>query len=96
MSAKTISLEQVKANLLADPDVKEAYDALAPAQQVARLRIARGLTQAQLADLVGTRQPSIARLESGAVPPSMSFLRKVAAALDAQVEVNLVPRHQPS
>jgi predicted transcriptional regulator len=96
MSAKTISLEQVKVNLLADPAVKEAYDALAPAQQVARLRIARGLTQAQLADLVGTKQPSIARLESGAVPPSMSFLRKVAAALDAQVEVTLVPRHQPS
>jgi hypothetical protein len=48
----TIPLEQVKANLLADPEVKEAYDALAPSQQVARLRIARELTQAQLADLV--------------------------------------------
>ncbi len=96
MSAKTISLEQVKTDLLADPEVKEAYDPLALAQQVARLRIARGLTQAQLAELVGAKQPSIARLESGAVPPSMSFLRKVAAALDAQVEVKLVPRHQPS
>ena len=48
----TIPLEQVKANLLADPEVKDAYDALAPSQHVARLRIARGLTQAQLADLV--------------------------------------------
>lgn len=94
MSTKTIALDAVKAELLADPEVKAAYDALEPAQQVARLRIARGLTQAQLAELVGTKQPSIARLESGAMLPSISFLRKVAAALDAQVEVNLVPRHQ--
>ncbi len=96
MSARTISLDEVKQELLADPEVQRAYAALEPAQQVARLRIARGLTQAQLAELVGTRQPSIARLESGAMQPSIRFLRKVAAALDAQVEVTLAPRQQTS
>jgi transcriptional regulator with XRE-family HTH domain len=50
----------------------------------------RGLTQTQLAELVGTRQPSIARLENGSSLPSISFLQKVAAALDARVEVRLV------
>jgi len=32
---------------------------LEPGYQIARLRIARGLTQTQLAEMVGTRQPSI-------------------------------------
>lgn len=96
MSAKTISLDEVKTELLADPAIQQAYAALAPAQQVTRLRIARGLIRRHLRELVGTRQPSIARLESGAMQPSISFLRKVAAALDAQVEVTLVPRQQPS
>jgi predicted transcriptional regulator len=90
MSAKTIPFEQVKAEILSDPEVKAHYDAFESAYQIARLRIKRGLTQAQLAELVGTKQPSIARLESGTVEPSLSFLRKVAAALDAHVEVNIV------
>jgi DNA-binding XRE family transcriptional regulator len=91
MSAKTIRFEEVKAKLLADPEVKQAYDALEPAYQIARLRIARGLTQTQLAAMVGTKQPSIARLESGASQPSVAFLQKVAAALGARLEVRLVP-----
>jgi DNA-binding XRE family transcriptional regulator len=64
--------------------------ALEPGYPVARLRIQRGLTQAQLAAMVGTRQPSIARLENGSSLPSISFLQKVAAALDATIEVRLV------
>jgi predicted transcriptional regulator len=44
-----------------------------------------------LADLVGTKQSSIARLERGTTPPNLSFLSKVAAALGARVEVHLTP-----
>ncbi len=65
--------------------------ALEPAYQIARLRILRGLTQEELASMIGTKQPSIASLESGSTEPSLSFLRKVAAALGARVEVRIVP-----
>ena len=67
----------------------EALAAREPAYQVARLRILHGLTQKQLAEMVGTKQSSIARLERGATPPNLSFLSKVAAALGARVEVRL-------
>ena len=60
--------------------------------QIARLRLLRGMTQAKLADKVGTRQPSIARLENGSSMPSLSFLGRVAEALDAQVEIKIRPR----
>lgn len=87
----TIPFEQVKAELLADPEVQAAYDALGPAYEIARLRLERGLTQAQLAELVGTRQPSIARLERGQTQPTFEFLARVAAALDMRLEVRFVP-----
>jgi transcriptional regulator with XRE-family HTH domain len=90
MSVQIMYFAEAKAKLLEDPEVKQAYDALEPAYQIARLRIARGLTQAQLAKLVGTKQSSIARLESGASQPSIAFLQKVAAALDARLEVRFV------
>ena len=80
-----------EAQQLQEREFVEAVDALEPGYQIARLRIQRGLTQAQLAELVGTRQPSIARLESGQSHPSLSFLQRVAEVLQARVEVNLIP-----
>ena len=65
MSTSAVPLDQVEAEALRDPEVRKAYEELEPAYQVARLRIMRGLTQQQLADLVRASQSSIARLESG-------------------------------
>lgn len=76
---------------LQDPEFVDAARELEPGYQIARLRIARGLTQAQLAELVGTRQPSIARIESGKSLPSLSFLERVAGVLNARVEVRILP-----
>jgi len=73
------------------PDFLAAAEELEPGYQVARLRMLRGLTQAQLAEMVGTRQPSIARLENGSSTPSLSFLNKIAEALGAKIEFKLIP-----
>lgn len=40
------------------------------------------LTQAQLAKKMGTQQPSIARVESGSILPSLTFLETLADSLD--------------
>jgi DNA-binding XRE family transcriptional regulator len=96
VSAKTIPYEQVLAKLLEDPEFREAYDELEPAYQVARLRIMRGLTQKQLADLVGTTQSSIARLESGRELPRLSFLQRVVEALGGKLTIRIEPLPQSS
>jgi DNA-binding XRE family transcriptional regulator len=75
-----------------DPDFVSAASTLEIGYQVSRLRIQRGLTQAQLAEMIGTRQPSIARLENGSSVPSLSFLDRIAKALDARIELHIVPR----
>jgi DNA-binding XRE family transcriptional regulator len=73
-----------------DPGFVTASRELEPGYQVARLRIQRGLTQTQLAELVGTHQPSIARLENGTSIPSLSFLNRIAESLDARVELKIL------
>lgn len=75
-----------------DPDFVAESLELEIGYQIARLRILQGLTQEELAERVGTRQPSIARLESGRSLPSLSFLEKIADALDAKMEIRIVPK----
>ncbi|HML41207.1 MAG TPA: tyrosine-type recombinase/integrase [Bellilinea sp.] len=41
---------------------------------------------AQIAEVVGTRQPSIARLKNGASATSLSFVIIIAEALGAKIE----------
>ena len=82
--------DEWRASKLENPEVREALEELEPAYIVARLRIERGLTQEQLAELVGTKQSSIARLESGRSQPRLSFLRRVVRALGAYLELRVI------
>ena len=55
--------------------------------QIENLRIVKGVTQEQLADMIGTKQPSIARAESGETLPSLSFIKKIADALNTDISL---------
>jgi transcriptional regulator with XRE-family HTH domain len=65
------------------------------AEQVADQRRARGLSQQELAELTGTTQSAIARLESGGRPPRIDTLLRIANALDCELDVRLRPRTKP-
>lgn len=82
--------EDWEAEKTKDAEFLAAAEEFEPGYQVVRLRMQRGLTQAQLAEMIGTHQPSIARLENGSSKPNLSFLQKVASALDARIEIKLV------
>lgn len=77
--------EDLEKELLTDKEVQREFDKLAPRYAVIsaliRARIAKGLTQKELAQKIGTKQSAIARLESGNSNPSLSFLEKVASAI---------------
>ena len=78
--------------LLKDPEVRIKYEKekvksqMAMAVKSARKRA--GLTQAELAEKVGTSQSVIARLESGndSRTPSLSLLARIASACEASFE----------
>ncbi len=92
MSTQELTHEDFLRQQLDDPEFREVWKASEPAYQFKRLRLLRKLTQAELARRVGTRQPSIARLESGQALKDLTFLRKVAEALGAEIEIHLKPK----
>lgn len=48
-----------------------------------------GMTQADLAAVIGTKQSAISRIESGKVMPSIRMLDKIAEALGLRLNIDL-------
>jgi len=61
------------------------------AEQVADRRAELGISQQRLAELCGTTQSAIARLESGGRPPRIDTLLRIAEALECELVVELRP-----
>jgi DNA-binding XRE family transcriptional regulator len=89
-------LKRFRTRALRRRSVRDAYDALedefAFLDQVLKARARAGLTQAEVAERVGTTQSAIARLESGARKhsPSIATLQRYARALGYRVQIKLV------
>src|SRR6476469_6183246 len=64
------------------------------AGKVSERRTAIGMSQRELAELVGTTQSAIARLERGG-RPRIDTLLKIAEALECELIVDLEPRSTP-
>ena len=56
------------------------------AAQIIKIRLAKKLTQEELAKKLGTSQTAIARLEKGNVPPSHKMLKRIAKAFVMRLE----------
>jgi DNA-binding XRE family transcriptional regulator len=92
MSAKgrtDMDWKEAKKQLLKDQTIKREYERVDLAYEIGQMisegRIAAKMTQSMLAQLVGTKQPSIARLEKGSYLPSLSFLQKIAEAFNTEL-----------
>jgi ribosome-binding protein aMBF1 (putative translation factor) len=74
-------------------EVESARLSIRIAEMLYEARASAGLTQAQLAKLVGTTQSVISRLEDANYEGhSLAMLLRVATALNKRVEVRLTPR----
>lgn len=93
-TTKADVMEWVEEQLARDARLREAVEARLAEfrleQQLAQLREARGLSQRQVARLVGVSQPAIARLEAG---PSrdvkLTTLLRVVTALGGRVNLSI-------
>lgn len=89
------SLKDLKAELLANPAVRQVYDAQALELDLARELIAArtkaGLTQGDVAARMGTTQSVVARIESGRGTPSMRTVQRFASAVGARAVVRMEP-----
>lgn len=90
--SKTIPLETLVAEWRKDPDYVREFEAQAEefalATALIKARADAGLTQAELAQRMGTTQSAIARLESGKSRPSTTTLAKLAKATGTRLRVS--------
>ena len=92
---KELTLDQAMGDTFAkNPEVKRLYDELEPEyqlkSQIIEARIAKGLSQKELAKLVGTQQSAVSRYEKeDCYQMSIRQLNKLAHALGKRVEIRL-------
>lgn len=88
--------KELRARALERPDVKSEYDRLdeefAFLDEFLKARSSAGITQAEVAQRIGTTQSVIARLESGRGKhsPSLATLQKYVHALGCRLELRLI------
>ena len=80
-----------KQKLLKNPQFRKLYDESQPefeiARAIIRARIEGKITQEQLAKKMNTTQSVISRVEQAKTSPSLSFLKRLAEALNATLQV---------
>ena len=76
----------------AQAELEEARAGAQVARQIYALRTEAGLTQRELAAMIGTKHTAISRLEDDDYEGhSLSMLRRIAKALGKRVEIRFVP-----
>jgi transcriptional regulator with XRE-family HTH domain len=96
--------DQFVKKMLKVPEVRAAYKAQAEEftllDELLRARQRAGLTQAEVAERMGTMTPAVARLEGGGGKehhsPSVATLRKYAKAVGCLLEIKLRPAKERS
>lgn len=90
--------ESVRDRRMSEPGAEAAYEAARLAHQLGRavreLRENRGWSQAALGAEAGMTQSAVARFEAGGTTPTLPVLQRLVRALDAELVVQLTPRHQ--
>ncbi len=92
---------ELKKKALKKKTVRLAYEALEPEfsllRELLKARRNAGLSQAEIAERMGTKAPAITRLESslssGKHSPSIATLKKYAGALGCHLEIKLIADH---
>ena len=93
---------ELKKKAFKRPGVKAAYEEMEPEfsllRELLRARQNAGLSQAEIAEKMGTKAPAVTRLESslssGKHSPSLATLKKYAKALGCHLEIKLVANNR--
>jgi ribosome-binding protein aMBF1 (putative translation factor) len=97
MARRPTLMDEIRAEVSQDRDLNAAFQRelarLKLANQIAAARKRAGLSQAQLAERIGTKQTGVARMErAGTTGFTTTTLAKIAAATDSKLEVQLTAR----
>lgn len=84
--------KELKDKYLKDPETKKAYDNLETEYQaigkIIELRLARKMSQKELARQIGTKQSAVSRFENNLSNPTIAFLAKIASVFDKKLTID--------
>lgn len=91
---KLKTFDQLKKEMLLDPEVREQYELLQPQYQleseIIKARIEGKISQKELAKRINTTQAEISRIESQTISPSINTVAKIARAFGKRLEIRFV------
>ena len=91
----TLKFDDFLARQLDDPEFARIHEELEPPYQLVRdlldLQAVRGISSEELADVVGVDVEDLYYLEDAGGKLSLSLLYRVAQALNARLEIRLLP-----
>ncbi|WP_280215673.1 helix-turn-helix domain-containing protein [Nocardia cyriacigeorgica] len=94
--AERYEWSQIRDRRMREPGAREAYESARLAYELGRtirqLREERGWSQTRLAEAAEMTQSAVARFEAGGTIPSLPVLERLAAALNAELVVQVKPR----
>ena len=92
--------ELIAEQLRTDPEFRAEWERTALARAVAvaivRYRADHDLSQRELAQRLGMKQPQVARLELGEVNPSIDTLMRISSQLGIEFTINVRPAGVPA
>jgi transcriptional regulator with XRE-family HTH domain len=92
--------ELIAKQLGTDPEFRAEWERTALARAVAvaivRYRADQDLSQRELAERLGMKQPQVARLELGEVNPSMDTLMRISSSLRIEFTIDVRPAGAPA
>ena len=93
-----VNYNDLKKQLLKDPELRAEYDALEPEYDIinAMIEARKGLnmTQKDLSEATGITQADVSRIENGTRNPSLEMVKRLAAGMGMRLKLEFVPLHQ--
>jgi ribosome-binding protein aMBF1 (putative translation factor) len=93
-SQKAVNFQEYLAGRLRNPRFKKYYNEygkqLEIAYQILKLRKQKGISQAELAKRLGTKQSNIARMETGQENFTTDTLQKIASVFRRELKIEFV------
>ena len=87
MSNENLTWNKLETEIFTPEEITESRARVAIISSIIDARQAKGLSQKELAEITGIKQPAIARLENGHISPSVDTINKILAPLGKRLAV---------
>ncbi len=87
MAENNLTWQELESEIFTPEEIMASRARVQIISAVIEARKEKGLSQQQLADLAGVKQPAVARLENGSVSPSVDTLSKLLIPLGKKIAI---------